>query len=711
MGAPVDLSFDVQTDPGTDLAASCVTARLMAGDSPVGDAKVRVTPLPEMRGRPSVVRVQAAIAVDEPVLTVTLTAGCTGKVTRNYVFLADLPATVARSTSPVDVALLSAGAAPGSANAPRSAAQRSAPGSRALAAEAPVAPLPAPTQEGAPPPAAGSRTRPAAVRAPAPPQARSTARQIAIPAPAAARPADQARLVVEPLDLWLDRPVALRASPELLLVPADQPSAQREQAAALWKSLNMQPGDIQQESERQRTQEAALAVLRAQSTRDRGDAAQARQELEQALNERIPATVMYALGGLLLAALLLIAWLWTRLRGASEKAVRAWRDSVAVMGARETAAHEDALGLAPHPSDIWAPSEDLSTVQVPEMPSARQALAPASGIQPVSPQFMDTPSVAQPTVSVPVRQTPAPVSAGKPGLHIVSPEELFDIQQQAEFFISVGEHEQAIAVLENHIAERGDASPLAYLELLRLYHTLSRVEEFGQLRKEFMQSFNAQVPEFANFHRAGRMLYHYTDALAEIEAEWASPSVLALLEKFLFRNEGVGTVERFDMAAYDELLLLLAIAQTTPASARGTPGPRQRTTPSAQDRQDAVVSLELPVTEPVTARAGKADDAQSSLDSLIADLDFELEALSRPMPAAPTSSTAPSDADATPETGNGVVLDLDLSDPPHLTLSDLPPVPVTAPPPAGQAVGFGMNNDLMELRLELEQQEPKGRRN
>ena len=52
----------------------------------------------------------------------------------------------------------------------------------------------------------------------------------------------------------------------------------------------------------------------------------------------------------------------------------------------------------------------------------------------------------------------------------------------------------------------------------------------------------------------------------------------------------------------------------------------------------------------------------------------------------------------------GVPLDLDLSDHPHLTISDLPPVPVTAPPLPGQAVGFGMNNDRVELRMELGEQ-------
>jgi hypothetical protein len=318
------------------------------------------------------------------------------------------------------------------------------------------------------------------------------------------------------------------------------------------------------------------------------------------------------------------------------------------------------------------------------------------------------PAVVPATAALAAAAKPAPAS--QPALHIVSPEELFDIQQQAEFFISVGEHQQAIEVLKKHIAERGDVSPLAYLELLRLYHTLSRVDEFAQLRKQFMQSFNAQVPEFTGFHRTGRMLYHYTDALAEIEAEWTSPSVMALLEKFLFRRDGVGAVEPFDMAAYDELLLLLAIAQTTPASARGDGSPRKRTTPLAPERTDAVVMPEPVLPKPLHP----SDDLP--LDSLAAALEFEFDESLR-TPRAPSAPQPPAAAPVAPVAAKPIAgtlgapldLDLDLSEPPHLTLSDLPAVPVTPPPSAGQAVGFGMDNDLMELRLELEQKDAKGR--
>lgn len=502
----------------------------------------------------------------------------------------------------------------------------------------------------------------------------------------------------------MDRPVALRTSPELLVTPSDQPSAQRAQAAAVWKSLNAQPEDVQ-DSDRLKALEADMAALRAQASRDRASAAQVQQQLEMALSERFPATVVYVLGGLLLAALLLVAWTWTRLRSASEKAVRAWRDSVAAMGGRD-AAQEAAMGLSPHPGDTWIPPDTSPhSAPAPLAPrtSGRPVLATVSGAAPLVPAFVDTSPV--PSASVPLAVAPVPAAAPvrEPTLHIVSPEELFDIQQQAEFFISVGEHQQAIEVLKKHIAERGDTSPLAYLELLRLYHTLSRVDEFTQLRAQFMQSFNAQVPEFASFHRTGRMLYHYTDALAEIEAEWTSPSVLLLLEKMLFRRGGAEPMEAFDLAAYDDLLLLLAIAQTTPASARGEPAPRKRTTPLAPPRVETEV-----VEEP--ARASATRDP-SPMDSLPASLDFDFADFPRKSAATPSPQPGPAAASwprTEPDT-RCAPLDLDLSEPPHLTLSDLPPVPVTAPPAAGQAVGFGMDNDLMELRLELEQKKSGGK--
>lgn len=708
LGSPVDLSFELQPDPGTDVASSCVTAKMVAGDNAISDSKVRVIPLPEVRGRPSGVRVLASVSLDEPVLTVTLSAGCNGKTTRSYTFLSDLPTTVTRSASasPVDVTRLPS-AATRTGTESQSSPTLGGGSSAASAAATSMAQATRPSDKAAAParavrPQSADRSAPGAVTAPRP-SARVGA---ATPAKSAAGTASAARsrLVVEPLDTWLDSPVALRSTGQLPTAPPEEMSALRAQAAALWKSLNTAPEDLQKDSERLKALETDTAALRAQAAKDRATAGQLQQQLELMEQERFPATVVYALGGLLALALLGVAWMWSRMRSASDKAVRSWRDSVALGSRAEAAsAHDEALGLTPHPGDTWLPSET--------QPHA-VAVGPESGASPlgktapvaVEPRFVAT----SPAASAPAPlQAKAAAASPAPSViaHIVNPEELFDIQQQAEFFVSVGEHQQAIEVLKHHIAEHRETSPLAYLELLRLYHTLSRVDEFAQLRSQFMQFFNAQVPEFAGFHRTGRMLYHYTDALAEIEAEWTTPAVLGLLEKFLFRRSGAEAVEPFDLAAYDDLLLLLAVAQTTPASARGAPPPRKRTTPLAPPRSETLVAP----AGPAPAAAALHDDFP--LDSLAASLEFEFAMKAQQEPAPAPAPVAPSRPSASVgEDSRGIPLDLDLSDPPHLTLSDLPPVPVTSPPPADQPVGFGMENDLMELRLELEQMKKPDRK-
>ncbi|AOG24062.1 hypothetical protein BSY15_3024 [Acidovorax sp. RAC01] len=675
IGAPVDLAFEIQPDAGTDVAGSCVTAQVVAGETPLGDARVRVTPIPESRGRPPAVRVQTTVVVDEPVLSVTLSAGCSGRTVRTYTFLSELPSLAPRTGAPVDVARLAQAVVQGVGPGP----VRPSPGPVAAETGAPAASAPG-RRAPAKPNASDSARPPVAALAPGRPVKPKAAPSV-VKAPAS-------RLVVEPLDTWLDSPVVLRSAPLLSITPDEQPSAQRAQAAALWKTLNIQPGDIDPDAERAKVLEGDLATAKAQAERERVSAAQLQEQLAQVENERFSPTVVYALAGLLALALVFAAWAVVRLRKASERAVKSWRDSVA-LGSRESIeAHDAAAGpAAPRPYDTWPSSETQpATGPASERGDLGVTIPPALG--PAS-----APVPLQPPTADPAPKAPLPAPA--PALHIVNPEELFDIQQQAEFFVSVGEHQQAIEVLKHHIAEHRKTSPLAYLELLRLYHTLSRVDEFAQLRTQFMQWFNAQVPDFAAFSRAGRVLEHYTDALAEIEAQWTSPTVLELLESYLFREEGGATVAPFDLAAYDDLLLLLSVAQTTPASARGAPPPRQRTTPMAPLRSEsAVFSGALPSS---AGAGGAGAGVDSPRDLLASGIDFDFDSLPGGLDLeSPEAKPFPVDSLAVP-------LDLDLSDEPHLTLSDLPAVPVTPPPPRGQPVGFGMDNDLMELRLELDQ--------
>ena len=135
------------------------------------------------------------------------------------------------------------------------------------------------------------------------------------------------------------------------------------------------------------------------------------------------------------------------------------------------------------------------------------------------------------------------------------------MQQQSDFFLSLGQHDQAIAVLREHIAANPGTSALAYLDLLRIYHSLGREEDYTRLAEEFERAFNADVPYSTNSPTRGRGLEHYRSALARIESQWPAPGTLALIEELVFRKPGVHEDGAFDLAAYQELLLLYALAK------------------------------------------------------------------------------------------------------------------------------------------------------
>ena len=662
------------------------------GDTPVAESRVRVSALPELPGRSPAVRLQVAGSVNEPVISVTVSAGCAGKVTRAYTFLVDPPVAyvpgrvvnIDQLASAPPASGRDAGAAAGRLTSPP-AVRRSVQVPVDPRAQADVA-TPAPRK----PQAAKPRVRVAPPRTPRVVAPKAPAREVSAAKVAAPAPApERSRLVMEPLDALADPSVALRPSADMGALPTQASASQRLEAAAAWKAMNMAPEAAQRDDERVRVLEAEMAALRAKSASDQASFAELQQRLALIESQRFPAGLVYALLALLALVSGLLAWVWTRARRDSRLAIQAWRDSVALSAKHSDAGHHDPHDLVPHPHDTWGP-EDSSQF-------AEDTYIHA-GSQPVQPG--DAPSMATP------ERAPQPISVAKAApptespWHIVNPEALFDLQQHAEFFVSVGQHDQAVEVLKKHIAAHRETSPSAYLELLRLYHTLGRSDDFAQLREQFCSHFNAQVPEFSAFSRQGRTLEHYLDALAAIEAEWTSSSVLQLLEKLLFRRAGDARAAPFDLAAFDDLLLLLAIAQTTPASARGAAPPRMRTTPLASplEAPDGAVPEPLHVKSP----AAGAPNVDLPLDSLTASLEFDF---GHHAPAVPgLSSNTALKPGAPVETHE---LDLDLSDPPHLTLSDLPPVPVTVAPRPDQPIGFGMANDLVEVRLELEQRKPE----
>jgi hypothetical protein len=148
------------------------------------------------------------------------------------------------------------------------------------------------------------------------------------------------------------------------------------------------------------------------------------------------------------------------------------------------------------------------------------------------------------------------------GARDVSIEELIDLEQQAEFFVVLGQDDAAIDLLVAHLRDTGGASPLPYLKLLDIYRRQGDHAAYRRTRERFIQRFNANVPDWdaaAPGEHAGRALDDYPRVVARLQQVWPKPiDAMAELEALLFRKDGG---ELFELPAYREVLFLYALAR------------------------------------------------------------------------------------------------------------------------------------------------------
>jgi tetratricopeptide (TPR) repeat protein len=146
-------------------------------------------------------------------------------------------------------------------------------------------------------------------------------------------------------------------------------------------------------------------------------------------------------------------------------------------------------------------------------------------------------------------------------LREINTQEMLDIRQQAEFFMALGQYDEAIGVLKTSINGSIDSNPLVYLDLIKVFHTLSQKTGFYQYRDQFNCLFTGQVPEYANFNQQGQFLDAYPQVCERIVALWPSDAALSYIEKCLVRDPGVDQTEGFDLEAYRELLMLHGVVK------------------------------------------------------------------------------------------------------------------------------------------------------
>jgi tetratricopeptide (TPR) repeat protein len=145
-------------------------------------------------------------------------------------------------------------------------------------------------------------------------------------------------------------------------------------------------------------------------------------------------------------------------------------------------------------------------------------------------------------------------------LRAINTQEMLDTRQQAEFFVTLGQYDSAIEMLQAHIADAQDLNPLIYLDLLNIYHTLSRKEAFDQCRDEFQAIFTGRVPEYADFQRRGEALDAFPELCDHLVKLWPSREALDFIASCLVRHPDSAARMEFDLEAFKELLMLHGVA-------------------------------------------------------------------------------------------------------------------------------------------------------
>lgn len=608
VGQSLDVVVQIQLNADEAATALCPEADVFHADARQDPGRVRVTVEPTAQANTVNVRVISSSFIDEPMVTVYLRAGCAQKSSRRYVLLADFPSdaslpVVAPTASPLSTALpvattMQATTTPAAAE-PASGAtgnpQRSGDLSSAPPAALPVAPRAAPKVRPPArprPPKALANVRPTpTAKAPvmesprSPPAAKiaATAALVTSPPPTqaaekaqnpkeAGSSAGQSRLTLDPLVVLTERVSNLESS-------ASTPASDGTR-------------DGLRDAQRMQSLEDSVKTLVALAAKNEASLQDMRLKVQAAQADRVPVQWLYGLVALVLACLAAMAYMWSRLSAVVTSGAgkddwwRAGRNAppAAVVGgaamAQEAVSEVQASGagkLVSKPVALQASggepqvesrveSRYSSLTGLEDAPSSELDVSLVEMTESNFDQLMKSGkshSAIRPGPLTPqVEPLPATTKMQPLAVRPINSEQLFDVRQQADFFVSLGQTDQAVQILEKQINDHGETSPLIYLDLLQIFHSLNLKTDFRQFREDFNLLFNARVPEFAAFRNEGKSLEEYPHVLAHITALWSTRKALMVIEASIFRDSLDDRSTPFDLAAFRDLLLLHAIAQS-----------------------------------------------------------------------------------------------------------------------------------------------------
>lgn len=598
LGKELDVTVAVQYAADEDISQTCFDADVQFGDIPVDGNRVTVKSVAGSQPQTQLVRISTSARIEDAVVTIHLKTTCGSKASRRYVLLSEVLSESAAPSLASTVAEVSAGKVD------------SGSGTAKLKLEAPVPKDAAPAQP-------STKGSPATAK-----QAKAVAGNTAKkPAPA---PGTEHAAGVK----------AANAANALILEDLQR----RVDGIEQWQAQSSTADELLKSKERNQLLETGLNGLKLVTAKNQQSLQQISTALEGVESDSYGRSLAYALGALLALCAGALGYVVKRTRSGSESSAW-WHGGEARPNLQKAEAKnaEDALASVHDTSTGTAQQDSVAphsvTTAVMAAQPARAGSAPvdvdfdidlASGMDVSSAPAALTETVASPSLG---SSATGDTGTGKVATgRAINTREMLDIRQQAEFYIALGQHEDAVRLLEASISESSEANPLVYLDLLKIFHTLSRREDFERVRVEFNQFFTGRVLSYADFLDEGNGLDAYEEICQQIVVLWPTEYAVDFIEQCLVRTPEDDPEQGIDLEAFKDLLLLYGILKRLgqPSDSSMVPFSTSRLSHTQMDAVQQGKSIAESSQEDGTALPLPTVSSAAEDSSLSVDLDLDL---------------------------------------------------------------------------------------
>jgi hypothetical protein len=220
--------------------------------------------------------------------------------------------------------------------------------------------------------------------------------------------------------------------------------------------------------------------------------------------------------------------------------------------------------------------------------------------------YADEP-VAEPAISLKPKAVPLASATELPWL---SADELIDLEQQAEFFVALGQDDSAVSLLEQQLCGVGGGGAWPYLKLLEIYRRIEDRDSYERVREGLDRRFGPSPTGWTDGRTSGRPLDSYPELTRRIESAWIEPAqAMRLIESLMVHGDEESGV--FDLTAMADLQSLYLLARASMAS---------------QSSEVDTVDFLLPL-EPEGSETGYPQTQNQIMNAAESTVDFNLELL------------------------------------------------------------------------------------